>query len=160
VPRSSNYQQVLHAQKIFTQLNRATCTRSPALHKDTIIINDRSAQVRVDNGSEVSIHGTYLITWKGGATINGTRFVNHDNPPFPSTPKGEVKVYPEGWRRSRRHPNASDNVNHNSGILCADLMFAHLSVNHRGQKIRSPVEGSDRWDKVGRGRPQCWRGNS
>ncbi|KAH8280173.1 hypothetical protein KR054_007456 [Drosophila jambulina] len=44
-----------------------------------IIINDRSAKVRVDNGTETWTHGTHLITFEKQATINGTLFINHNN---------------------------------------------------------------------------------
>jgi len=44
-----------------------------------IIINDRSAKVRVDNGTEIWTHGTHLITFDKQAIINDTLFINHNN---------------------------------------------------------------------------------
>ncbi|KAH8288998.1 hypothetical protein KR054_009794 [Drosophila jambulina] len=44
-----------------------------------IIINDRSAKVRVDNGTETWTRGTHLITFDKQATINDTLFITHNN---------------------------------------------------------------------------------
>lgn len=41
-----------------------------------IIINDSSAKVSADDGPEISIHGTYLITFERSSMINGTQFTN------------------------------------------------------------------------------------
>jgi len=43
-----------------------------------IIINDRPALVRVDNGSTINIRGTHLITFIESAMVNETVFINRD----------------------------------------------------------------------------------
>lgn len=44
-----------------------------------VIVNDQPAKVQVDNGTEVWIRGTHLITFDERATINGTSFTNRNN---------------------------------------------------------------------------------
>jgi len=46
--------------------------------KGIIVINDRPALVRVDNGTTIHIRGTHLITFTESAMVNQTVFVNHD----------------------------------------------------------------------------------
>lgn len=43
-----------------------------------IVINDRPALVRVDNGTAIHIRGTHLITFIESAMVNETVFFNHD----------------------------------------------------------------------------------
>jgi len=43
-----------------------------------IIVNDRPARVSVDNATYIHIRGTHLITFSESATVNETRYVNHD----------------------------------------------------------------------------------
>jgi len=43
-----------------------------------IIINDRPALVRVDNGTAIHVKGTHLITFIVSAMVNETVFTNHD----------------------------------------------------------------------------------
>lgn len=44
-----------------------------------IIVNDNPAMIQVDNGTEIRVMGTHLITFNDRARINGTLFVNHNN---------------------------------------------------------------------------------
>lgn len=44
-----------------------------------VIINDRPAKVKVDNGTKVWVHGILLITLTKRATINGTMFTNRNS---------------------------------------------------------------------------------
>jgi len=43
-----------------------------------IIANGRPARVSVDNATYSHIRGTHLITFSESATVNETRYVNHD----------------------------------------------------------------------------------
>jgi len=64
----------------------AHCETQPSdLHPITyvdegiMIINDQSAQVRVDNGTSVWIHGTHLVTFSERVTVNETLVLNQNS---------------------------------------------------------------------------------
>jgi len=44
-----------------------------------IILNDGSARIQVDNGTEIQVQGTHLITFGDRVANNGTLFYNHNN---------------------------------------------------------------------------------
>jgi len=48
------------------------------VNEGIIIINDRPARVTVDNGTEVYLRGTHLITFNDRVVISDTTFINHN----------------------------------------------------------------------------------
>nr|AAA28601.1 ORF3 [Drosophila virilis] len=63
--------------------NIANCHTQPSHLKaimpvddGVVVINEATAHVRTDDDAEVTVSGTFLITFERSATINGTEFVN------------------------------------------------------------------------------------
>ena len=46
-----------------------------------VVVNDALVEVSVDDGPEVFVNGTYLVTFKRTAFINGTKYVNINDYP-------------------------------------------------------------------------------
>ncbi len=46
-----------------------------------VVVNDALVEVSVDDGPEVFVNGTYLVTFKRTAFINGTKYVNFNDYP-------------------------------------------------------------------------------
>ncbi|TDG38658.1 hypothetical protein AWZ03_014920 [Drosophila navojoa] len=69
--------QALHAggkEQCYTQPSQL----APITYVDDgiMVINERPARVSTDDGPEIQVNGTYLITYEHMAIINGTKFAN------------------------------------------------------------------------------------
>lgn len=63
--------------------NTANCHTQPShlnaimpIDDGVVVINEATARVRTDDGAEVTVSGTFLITFERSAAINGTEFIN------------------------------------------------------------------------------------
>jgi len=56
-------------------MNKQACV--PSMSLETDLIHECQGVVSTDNGTEIKIHGTHLITFERLALINGSKYSKH-----------------------------------------------------------------------------------